>query len=149
MCAISSITDHNRIQFFLHVQDKKDDVLVGIKSTALKFGENTKLWLSCFSTAMITGLTVSGFVCDQTWPYYGTVGLVAAHLAQQIWSLNIDNPKDCAQKFISNHQVGLLIFVGIVLGTLLKVATNDKSTSKTKSTPVILPQLSREKLVQR
>lgn len=130
------------------MQDKKDDVLVGIKSTALKFGENTKLWLSCFSTAMISGLTASGFVCDQTWPYYTTVALVAAHLAQQIYSLNIDNPKDCAQKFISNHQVGLLIFVGIVLGTLLKVAATDKCTSKTKSA-VVLPQLSRKELVQR
>lgn len=134
------------------MQDKKDDLLVGIKSTALKFGENTKLWLSCFSAAMISGLTMSGYVCDQTWPYYATVGLVAAHLTQQIVSLNIDNPNDCAKKFISNHQVGLLIFSGIVLGTLLKTSI-DKSTTttaKTKSTNnVLLPQLGRENLVQR
>lgn len=100
--------------------------MIGIKSTALRFGDKTKLWLTGFSTAMIGGLTASGMVCDQTWPYYVTVGLVSAHLAQQIYSLNINNPKDCARKFISNHQVGLLLFVGIVLGTLLKANTETK-----------------------
>lgn len=102
--------------------------MIGIKSTALRFGDKTKLWLTGFSTAMIGGLAASGMVCDQTWPYYATVGLVSAHLAQQIYSLNINNPNDCAKKFISNHQVGLLLFVGIVLGTLLKANTDAKPT---------------------
>lgn len=128
-----------------------DDLLAGIKSTALRFGDNTKAWLSFFSTGMISGLTTAGLVCDQTWPYYTTVGLVGAHLAQQIYSLNIDNPTDCARKFISNHQVGLLLFVGIVLGTLLK--TESKS-DKTKSavlpaTSTLLPTFNSDKLIQR
>lgn len=101
-------------------QDKVDDALLGIKSTAIRFGDNTKLWLSGFTTAMIGGLVTSGVVCDQTWPYYSAVGLISAHLAHQIYSLNIDNPTDCATKFISNHQVGLILFLGIVLGTLYK-----------------------------
>lgn len=119
-------------------QDKVDDLMIGIKSTALRFGDNTKLWLTGFSAAMIGGLTLSGIVCAQTWPYYGTVGLVAAHLAQQIYSLNIDNPNDCARKFISNHQVGLLLFIGIVLGTLLKVEVDErgKATTATAATPL-------------
>lgn len=78
---------------------------------------------------MISGLTLAGLAVDQTWPYYMTVGLVGAHLAQQIVSLNINNPNDCARKFISNHQVGLLLFAGIVLGTLLKEAKNGKATT--------------------
>lgn len=105
--------------------------MIGIKSTALRFGDDTKIWLSGFSTAMITALTVSGLVCDQTWPYYTTVGLVAAHLAQQIYFLNINNPNDCARKFISNHQVGLLLFIGIVLGTLLKDEKPNKNNNGT------------------
>lgn len=104
-------------------------MVVGIKSTALRFGENTKTWLTAFSSAMITGLLTSGYVCDQTWPYYCTVGLVGAHLAQQIISLNINNPTDCAKKFLSNHQVGLLLFVGIVLGTYLGEANDNTSTT--------------------
>lgn len=82
---------------------------------------------------MITGLITSGYVCDQTWPFYTTVGLVGVHLAQQIYSLNTDNPTDCAKKFISNHQVGCLIFFGIVLGTYLKIA-QEKTLNTNNST---------------
>lgn len=101
---------------------------------------------------MITGLVTSGYVCDQTWPYYCTVGLVGAHLAQQITSLNINNPSDCARKFLSNHQVGLLLFVGIVLGTYLKVKTDKigvtASTGVTTSTtsPTSIINLGKDKI---
>ncbi|KAI9584901.1 hypothetical protein GQX74_006796 [Glossina fuscipes] len=98
-------------------QDKKDDLQIGVKSTALRFGDDTKVWLSAFTVAMLSGLTLVGLVCDQTLPYYASVSLIS--------SLNIDNPTDCAKKFISNHQVGLILFIGIVLGTLMK--TNDSS----------------------
>lgn len=114
-------------------QDKVDDALLGIKSTAIRFGDNTKLWLSGFSTAMIGGLVASGMVCEQTWPYYSAVGVISAHLAHQIYSLNIDNPTDCATKFISNHQVGLILFLGIVLGTLYKGYSQRAGKSSTTS----------------
>ncbi|XP_055375037.1 4-hydroxybenzoate polyprenyltransferase, mitochondrial [Condylostylus longicornis] len=112
-------------------QDKKDDIEVGIKSTAIRFGDRTKIWLTGFSTAMLSGLVTSGIVCEQTWPYFTAVGLVAGHLAQQIYSLNIDIPSDCAKKFISNSQVGLILFLGIVLGTLLKPQDNNNNKSLT------------------
>lgn len=120
--------------------------MVGIKSTALRFGENTKLWLSTFSAAMITGLLTSGYVCDQTLPYYCTVGVVGAHLAQQIYPLNIDNPTDCAKKFISNHQVGFLIFAGIVLGTYLKMTQDKSNTATTTATPAPIMKLAKDKM---
>ncbi|XP_059619944.1 4-hydroxybenzoate polyprenyltransferase, mitochondrial [Phlebotomus argentipes] len=103
-------------------QDKVDDALLGIKSTALRFGDKTKLWLMGFSVAMTSGLTTCGLLCNQSWPYYASVALVTAHVVHQISTLNIHNPQDCAKKFISNHQVGLLLFVGILLGTLLQNA---------------------------
>lgn len=101
-------------------QDKVEDVLLGIKSTAIKFGEKTKLWLSGFGTTMISGLVVTGIQCDQTWPYFISVTLVATHLAKQLYSLDINNPSDCSGKFVSNQRVGLILFTGIVVGTLLK-----------------------------
>lgn len=101
-------------------QDKVDDALLGIKSTALRFGDKTKFWLAGFSVAMTSGLTISGLLCNQSWPYFASVALVTAHVAHQIATLNINNPQDCARKFISNHQVGLLLFVGILLGTLMQ-----------------------------
>ena len=63
-----------------------EDILLGIKSTAIKFGENTKIWLSGFGTTMISGLITTGIQCEQTWPYYLSVGVVAAHVARQVGS---------------------------------------------------------------
>lgn len=65
-------------------QDKRDDIIVGIKSTALRFGKDTKLWLTGFSAGMIGGLLTTGIVCDQTWPFYASVSVIAAHLGQQV-----------------------------------------------------------------
>lgn len=114
-------------------QDKKDDLQIGVKSTALRFGDNTKLWLSGFTAAMLTGLTAAGLACDQTLPYYASVGLVGGHLVQQIYSLKINNPTDCAQKFFSNNHIGLILFLGIVMGTLMKSKANTKDSSLTSN----------------
>ncbi|KAJ1218756.1 hypothetical protein NDU88_006332 [Pleurodeles waltl] len=65
-------------------QDKRDDMVIGIKSTALRFGEQTKQWLSGFSIAMLVGLTVTGINCDQTLPYYSALAVTGAHLAHQV-----------------------------------------------------------------
>ena len=66
------------------LQDKYDDMLIGVKSTALKFGDNTKLWLTGFGTTMVSLLVLTGRMCDQTWPYYSAVSLTAAHIAHQV-----------------------------------------------------------------
>lgn len=108
-------------------QDKKHDVLIGIKSTALKFDKDTKLWLSGFATTMMSSLALSGIMNDQTWPYYAALGLISSHLANQIYTLDIDNPADCSSKFISNAMIGFILFSGIFLGNLLK-----KDHKKTK-----------------
>lgn len=109
-------------------QDKYDDMLIGVKSTALKFGDNTKVWLTGFGTAMVSLLVLTGKMCDQTWPYYTTVSLTAAHIAHQLYTVDLNNPDDCASKFRSNTQLGFVMFMGIVLGNLLK--KEEKSSDK-------------------
>lgn len=69
---------------YIFEQDKYDDVIVGVKSTALKFGESTPYWLTGFSAAMITGLTVAGTCAHQSWPFYAAVGATATHLLYQV-----------------------------------------------------------------
>ncbi|XP_052213724.1 4-hydroxybenzoate polyprenyltransferase, mitochondrial-like isoform X2 [Dreissena polymorpha] len=101
-------------------QDKYYDMLIGVKSTALKFGDRTKLWLTGFGSAMIGLLGLTGHLCDQTWPYYVALSTTAAHLAHQLYTVDLDNPDDCMKKFKANTQLGAVMFVGIVLGTLLK-----------------------------
>ncbi|XP_006039016.2 4-hydroxybenzoate polyprenyltransferase, mitochondrial [Alligator sinensis] len=101
-------------------QDKRDDVVIGVKSTALRFKEDTKQWLSGFGGIMLMGLCVAGMNCDQTFPYYTAVAAVGAHLAYQIYTLDINKPEDCWKKFTSNRTLGSLLFIGIVLGNLWK-----------------------------
>ncbi|XP_075716855.1 4-hydroxybenzoate polyprenyltransferase, mitochondrial isoform X2 [Rhinoderma darwinii] len=107
-------------------QDKADDMLVGVKSTALRFKEQTKSWLSGFSVVMLTGLTLTGLSCDQTMPYYAAVGLIGGHLIHQIYTLDINSSDDCWKKFTSNRTVGFLLFLGIVLGNLWKSQESNK-----------------------
>lgn len=61
-----------------------DDVLIKIKSTALKFKENTKYYLAGFSVSMITLLALSGYNCNQTWPFYASVGVTGVMLIKQV-----------------------------------------------------------------
>lgn len=80
--------------FYLHVhlliilsnvlQDIVDDLKVGIKSTAIKFRENTKTWLTGFSTIMASSLTLVGVMSEQCLPYYAAIGAVSSHLAWQV-----------------------------------------------------------------
>eukprot|EP00128_Syssomonas_multiformis_P003979 Colp12_sorted_trinity150504_noHs@16971 len=102
-------------------QDKKDDVLVGVKSTALRFGDNTPLWLSGFSTLTTASLVLSGLAADQTWPFYTSVALGAGHLAWQLRTVDLNNTQDCMSKFISNKWYGLLILSGIIAGNMVRV----------------------------
>ncbi|XP_033265873.2 4-hydroxybenzoate polyprenyltransferase, mitochondrial isoform X1 [Orcinus orca] len=109
-------------------QDKRDDALIGLKSTALLFREDTKQWLSGFTVAMLGALSLVGMNIGQTVPYYTALAAVGAHLAHQIYTLDIHRPEDCWDKFTSNRTIGLIIFLGIVLGNLWK----EKETDKTK-----------------
>ncbi|XP_034398503.1 4-hydroxybenzoate polyprenyltransferase, mitochondrial [Cyclopterus lumpus] len=101
-------------------QDKEDDVKVGVKSTALRFHEQTKPWLSGFTVAMMSGLVVTGVNAEQTLPYYAVLATVAVHLTHQIYTLDINKPEDCWKKFSSNRNLGLLLLLGIVAGNLWK-----------------------------
>jgi len=101
-------------------QDKYDDVILGVKSTAIKFGDQTPVCLSCFATTMLSCLAYCGWTTGQTWPYYGALLGVGGHLAMQIRTLDINNREDCAAKFVSNRWVGLGVFLGILTGTLVK-----------------------------
>ncbi|XP_024430677.3 4-hydroxybenzoate polyprenyltransferase, mitochondrial [Desmodus rotundus] len=109
-------------------QDIRDDALIGLKSTALRFRENAKQWLSGFSVAMLGALSLVGVTAGQTAPYYAALAAVGAHLTHQIYTLDIHRPEDCWDKFTSNRRLGLILFLGIVLGNLWR----EKKTDETK-----------------
>eukprot|EP01137_Pigoraptor_chileana_P033324 Opistho-2@24027 len=97
-------------------QDKKDDALVGVKSTALRFGDNTRPWLSLFAVSTIGGLALSGANAGLAWPFYASLAAGAAHLAWQIKTVDVSSPSDCMAKFCSNRDFGGIVLAGIVAG---------------------------------
>jgi len=101
-------------------QDKTDDLFVGVKSTALRLGNETKLWLRAFSIGMITHLITAGLSVDQTWPYYlGLIG-VGYHLHKQIETVNLSKSTSCWNVFASNRTTGLMILATILAGNYFK-----------------------------
>jgi 4-hydroxybenzoate polyprenyltransferase len=109
-------------------QDIEDDLKIGVKSTAIKFGDHTKYWLAGFTSVLTTGLLTTGFLCDQTWPYYLGVGIFTAHLGHQILTVNLNSREDCGKKFRSNRNLGLIFWGAILAANLLKHGDKSKET---------------------
>lgn len=99
-------------------QDKEDDKIVGVKSTALRFGDSTKKWVTGFGIACIGSLALSGYNANLGWPYYVFLTGASAHLAWQIWTVDISSGPDCSRKFVSNKWFGAIVFGGILMGRL-------------------------------
>ena len=95
-------------------QDKEDDILIGVKSTALKFGAQTKPWLVGFYTITVILLAATGLLANLAWPYYSGLTLAAWQLAWQIKSVDIADPKNCLRRFKSNRDFGLILLAGII-----------------------------------
>src|SRR5262245_12654788 len=101
-------------------QDKEDDALVGVKSTALKFGGQTKRWLAGFALLTLLLFGVALHLAGLAWPAWVGLALVAAHLAWQVAAVDLDDPRDCLAKFHANRWIGWLLLVGIVAGQLVR-----------------------------
>lgn len=97
-------------------QDKEDDALVGVRSTARLFGDRTKQWLVALYGGALLFFVVA--FANAAVPMPALAGLVAAaaHMARQIKVLDIDNPEQCLKLFHSNKIVGWLIFLGLMGG---------------------------------
>ncbi|XP_063836332.1 4-hydroxybenzoate polyprenyltransferase, mitochondrial [Ostrinia nubilalis] len=97
-------------------QDKEDDARIGMKSTALTFGAHTKPLLSGTLAASAACLAGVGHAAALGWPYYAALAAAGARAGHQIYSLDVNNPDDCAKKFKSNSLFGLIILLGILGG---------------------------------
>jgi 4-hydroxybenzoate polyprenyltransferase len=100
-------------------QDRDDDLLIGIKSTALLFGDRTATMLATFYAGAIVLIAAAGFMASGGIVF--TIGIVAfaAHLAWQVTRLDIDDPAHCLVLFKSNRDAGLILFGAMLLETAL------------------------------
>src|SRR3954471_10133672 len=101
-------------------QDREDDALVGLKSTALLFGANTKPMLALFSAAAVVLIGAAGSTAHAGLMFVLGLFVFAAHLAWQIVRIDIDDPESCLRMFRSNRDAGLILFVALVLDAAVR-----------------------------
>jgi 4-hydroxybenzoate polyprenyltransferase len=97
-------------------QDKVDDALIGVKSSARRLGAATPAWLWLFYGAALLLIGAAGWLAAMGPGFYPMLGLAAVHLAWQVRTLDLDDPASCLARFRSNREFGLLVFLALLLG---------------------------------
>jgi 4-hydroxybenzoate polyprenyltransferase len=99
-------------------QDREDDALIGVKSTALLFGERTKPVLAAFYALAVVLIALAGHLVGAGIVFAIGLAGFAAHLAWQVRRLDIADPALCLALFKGNRDAGLILFVGLVTDTV-------------------------------
>jgi 4-hydroxybenzoate polyprenyltransferase len=99
-------------------QDKEDDALIGVKSTALLLAERTPAWVTGFYGATLLLLAAAALLAGKGWAFWVALPFVGWLLFRQVRDLRLDEPADCLARFRSNRDVGLAVTAALVLGTL-------------------------------
>ena len=100
-------------------QDKEDDVLIGVKSTALQFGENTTGWLISFFILALVSIDAALWLAGASFIAHMGVALAAVHAAWQIKRFELNNSALCLHLFKSNREFGLIIASFLFLDCLI------------------------------
>ena len=98
-------------------QDINDDEIIGLKSTSIKFKDNSKLFISmCYSIFLIS-LILLGLTINFNYFYYFFILMTGFHLFFfQIYRLNINKSTNCLKIFKSNNTLGMIVLLGLILG---------------------------------
>ena len=100
---------------FYAMVDRDDDKKIGVKSTAVLFGEVDLFVIGGLQLVMLLGLIFVGFRADLGFWFYLSVAVAAAMMAWHLWLARDRQPAGCFQAFLKNHLIGMVIFIGIVL----------------------------------
>jgi 4-hydroxybenzoate polyprenyltransferase len=95
-------------------QDREDDALIGVHSTARLFGSRTRLALICFYAAAVLLIGLAGAAAGAGPVYVIGCVVFGAHLGWQIERLDIDDPDLCLTVFKSNRDAGLILFAALI-----------------------------------
>jgi len=101
-------------------QDIKDDEIIGVKSTSIKFKNNPKKFISLCYLFFFTSLILVGFIMNFRNLYFISLIITFFHLGlYQIKNLEVSNPNMCLEKFKSNNLLGLIVFINILIGKII------------------------------
>jgi len=97
-------------------QDRADDAIAGIGSSALALGRRTKPFLAANAAILMALLVLAGEARGRGFGFHAALALPAASFAYQILTLDIDNPQNCLRLFRLNRETGLLVALALALG---------------------------------
>lgn len=100
-------------------QDKLDDAKIGVKSTALHFGDRTKDICMRFAVGQAVLASAAGINAGSGMLHFLGIAGMFGHLAWQIRTVNVDDPDDCLAKFKSNTSAGVILLGGMLLDRML------------------------------
>ena len=100
-------------------QDVRDDRKAGIKSTAVTFGKYSRSFIALFYALMVLLMAYTGLRIGFGLPFFLGMLWVAAHLGWQVYTVDLDNPRDCLRVFRSNTILGAIVFAAIMLEKIL------------------------------
>lgn len=92
-------------------QDKTDDALIGVKSTALKFGVHSKLYIGLSYALAFALLAAAGYAGSSGWEYFAILTTAGIHFIWQLMAWKSENPASCLAIFRSNRDAGLIILL--------------------------------------
>jgi len=101
--------------------DREDDLKIGVKSTAILFGEADRLMIGIMQAIVIIGLFLLGNQLALGAFYYMGVTVAAGLSVYEQYLIRERQPQACFQAFLNNHWLGMAVFVGIVLDYLLRI----------------------------
>ena len=100
-------------------QDIKDDEIIGVKSTSIKFKTNPKLFIFVCYLIFIFFQIITGVLMEFNYYYFIGIIIIACHLLIfQTLKLNISNTNICLKTFKSNNFLGLLVFINILINKI-------------------------------
>ena len=100
-------------------QDKEDDALLGLGSTALRFGDNTVSYVGALYGTSVVLWLAAGAMAGTHLIYFLALTLVFLQMSWQVSTLDISNPANCLRRFRSSRDVGIAVFAGLVLDMTL------------------------------
>ena len=100
---------------FYAMVDREDDIKVGVKSTAILFGEVDIFVIAGLQGLMLVALILIGYRADLSAWYYLSVFIAGAMMAYHLWLARDRQPAGCFEAFLHNHFIGMVVFIGIVL----------------------------------
>jgi 4-hydroxybenzoate polyprenyltransferase len=103
-------------------QDREDDALIGVKSTARLFGESTPMLLTLFYALAVMLIGAATFLCGGGWLAWAGLFAFALHLVRQTRLIDIDDPALCLRLFKSNRDAGFMLFAGLVADAWMRAA---------------------------